>query len=126
MSALDEIRRSKHISLTTYRKNGTSVSTPVWHVPHGDELLVVTPSGSWKVKRIRNNSAVTVTACDVRGRTASDATALPGTARLLDEAETEAARGLLAKRYVMSRVGNGFAKLLRLRRQPMTGIAVTL
>ncbi|MGY0021771.1 PPOX class F420-dependent oxidoreductase [Streptomyces sp. cg35] len=124
---MDEIRRSKYISLTTYRKDGTPVATPVWHVVRdAHELLVVTPADSWKVKRIRNNDAVQVTVCDLRGRTSPDAATLPGTARLLDEAGTRDAQDLLAKRYVLSRVGNWFVKLLRLPKKPNIGIAVTL
>ncbi|WP_394428377.1 PPOX class F420-dependent oxidoreductase [Streptomyces sp. SGAir0957] len=124
---MDELRRSKYISLTTYRKDGTPVPTPVWHVVRDEHtLLVVTPADSWKVKRLRNNSAVTVTVCDLRGRTAPDATPVTGTARLLDEAGTEDAQALLAKRYVLSRIGNGFLKLLRIRKKPNIGIAVTV
>ncbi|MFJ9038651.1 PPOX class F420-dependent oxidoreductase [Streptomyces sp. NPDC102406] len=124
---MDEIRRSKYISLTTYRKDGTPVATPVWHVARDErELLVVTPADSWKVKRLRNDSAVTVAVCTVRGKVAPGAATLTGTARLLDAAGTEAAQSLLARKYVLSRVGNGFARLLRLRRKPNIGIAVTL
>ncbi|MEB3965712.1 PPOX class F420-dependent oxidoreductase [Streptomyces kunmingensis] len=124
---MDEIRRSKYISLTTYRKNGTPVPTPVWHVVRDEhELLVVTPADSWKVKRLRNNSAVTVTVCNARGHTAPDAATLSGTARLLDAAGTEAAQAALAKRYVLSRIGNAFVKLLRLPKKPNIGIAVTV
>jgi PPOX class probable F420-dependent enzyme len=121
-----DIGRSRYVSLTTYRRDGTPVATPVWHVVSGGELFVVTEASSWKVKRIRNDGRVVVTACNVRGRTAPDATGATGTARLLDEAGTAAARRLLARRYLMSRLGNGLARLLRLRRPPMIGIAVTL
>lgn len=127
MPAMDEIRRSKYISLTTYRKDGSPVPTPVWHVtgPHG-ELLVVTPAGSWKVKRIRNNSAVTVTACDLRGRTSTDAASLPGAAQLLDQDGTMSAQNLLGKRYITSRIGNWFVKVLHLPKKPNIAIAITL
>ncbi|NGN70282.1 PPOX class F420-dependent oxidoreductase [Streptomyces sp. A7024] len=123
---MNEIRRSKYVSLTTYRKDGTPVATPVWHVAHDGGLLVVTPADSWKVKRIRNNDAVTVTVCDVRGRTAPDAATASGSARLLDAEGTAEARAHLARRYVTSRVGNWFARLLHIRRKPMIGIAITL
>ncbi|MEV6106570.1 PPOX class F420-dependent oxidoreductase [Streptomyces sp. NPDC051940] len=126
MSAIDEIRRSKYISLTTYRKDGTPVATPVWYVEHDGALWVVTPADSWKVKRIRANASVTVAACDVRGRTAPGAGTAPGTARLLDEAGTAQARALLARRYPTSRIGNALARALRIRRKPMTGLTVTL
>ena len=66
MTVLDEIGRSRYVSLTTYRRNGTPVATPVWHVRDGAELFVVTEVATGKVKRIRNNSRVVVTVCEGR------------------------------------------------------------
>ena len=120
-----QIAGTKQVSLTTYRKDGTPVATPVWHVVDGESIVIVSEAAAGKVKRIRNNSRVEVTACDIRGKIADGAQTLPGTARLLDEAGTENARDLLARRYLMSRVGNWFAKALRLKRKPLIGIAVT-
>lgn len=125
MTVLDEIGRSRYISLTTYRKDGTGVATPVWHVMHSGELLVVSEADAWKVKRIRNNSHVVVTVCDFRGRTAPGAASAEGTARLLDEADTATARADLARKYFLSRWGNRIAKVLRVRRPPVIGIALT-
>jgi PPOX class probable F420-dependent enzyme len=126
MAVPEEISRSRYVSLTTYRKDGTAVATPVWHVTHGGELIVVTEAGSWKVRRIRNDNRVVVTVCDIRGRVRDGAPSAAGSARLLDDAGTRTARDLLARRYVMSRLGNRLAKVLRLRRPPMIGIAVTI
>jgi PPOX class probable F420-dependent enzyme len=125
MTVVDEIGRSKYVSLTTYRKDGTGVATPVWHVANGGELLVVSDADAWKVKRIRNNSHVVVTVCDFRGRIAPGAPSAEGAARLLDQADTETGRKLLARKYFLSRIGNWFAKILHLRRSPLIGIAVT-
>jgi hypothetical protein len=66
-----------------------------------------------------------VTVCDFRGRIAADAPSAEGTARLLDESGTQAARALLAGRYLLSRMGNWLATILRVRRRPLAGIAVT-
>jgi PPOX class probable F420-dependent enzyme len=126
MSLADEIVRSRYVSLTTFRKDGTPVATPVWHVPHGAELWIVTEAASGKVKRIRNNPRVLVAPCSVRGTVAPDAPSVTGTARLLDGDGTAQARTLLARRYVMSRAGNWIARLLRLRRPPMVGIIVSV
>ena len=125
MSVVDEIGRSRYVSLTTYRKDGTAVATPVWHVMNGGELVVVSEVETGKVKRIRNNGNVVVTVCGLRGRIAPGAPSAQGTARLLDEAGTEAGRRLLARKYVMSRIGNWFTRILHLRRRPVIGIAVT-
>jgi PPOX class probable F420-dependent enzyme len=125
MTVVDEIGRSKYVSLTTYRKDGTGVATPVWHVVHGGELFVVSDAEAWKVKRIRNNSHVVVTVCGIRGKIAPGAPSAQGSARLLDETDTETGRTLLARKYLLSRMGNRFTKILRLRRRPLIGIAVT-
>ncbi len=125
MTVPDEISRSRYVSLTTYRKDGTAVATPVWHVANGGELVVVTEADTWKVKRIRSNSNVVVTVCDFRGKIAPGAPSAAGTARLLDDAETQTGRALLARKYVLSRMGNWFARVLHVRRRPLIGIAVT-
>jgi uncharacterized protein len=126
VSAVDEISRSKYVSLVTYRRDGTPVATPVWHVTDGSELFVISEADAWKVKRVRKDSRAVVTVCNVRGTVAPGAPSAQGTARLLDPAGTAAARRLLARKYLSSRLGNWFAKLLRIRRPRMIAIAVTL
>jgi PPOX class probable F420-dependent enzyme len=126
VSVIDEIDRSRYVSLVTYRRDGTPVATPVWHVVSGDDLLVVSEADAWKVKRIRHDNRAEVTVCDIRGRTVPGAPSAKGTARLLDPAETQAARRLLAGKYLTSRLGNWFARLLHIRRPAMVGIALTL
>jgi PPOX class probable F420-dependent enzyme len=91
----------------------------------GGELLVISDANAWKVKRIRNNSRVVVTVCGIRGKITPGAPSASGTARLLDEAETEAGRTLLARKYVLSRMGNWFTRILHLPKRPVIGIAVT-
>jgi PPOX class probable F420-dependent enzyme len=125
VTVVEEIGRSKYVSLTTYRRDGTGIATPVWHVMNGGELVVVSDAGAWKVKRIRNNSHVLVTVCDVRGRIAAGAPSAEGTARLLDDAHTEAGRALLARKYLMARIGYWLRRTLRLRQRPGVGIAVS-
>ena len=92
---------------------------------NGGELLVVSDADAGKVKRIRNNGHVVVTVCDFRGKVAPGAPSAEGRARLLDEADTETGRALLARKYVLSRWGNRLAKIQHLRRRPVIGIVVT-
>ncbi len=126
MPVPEEISRSRYVSLTTYRRDGTPVSTPVWHAVYGDGLAIISDLDTGKVKRIRRDGRVTVTVCDFRGRTAPDAPSATGTARLLDDVETRDARALIARKYLMSRLGNGINRVLRIRRRPVIGIAVAL
>ena len=83
MSALPH---STYVSLTTFRRTGVPVSTPVWAAPDGETLVVWTRADSGKVKRLRHTPRVTVAPCDVRGRTTGPAVDglaefVPGTGR---------------------------------------------
>ncbi|MYY19021.1 MULTISPECIES: PPOX class F420-dependent oxidoreductase [unclassified Streptomyces] len=123
---LQDFARSEYVSLTTYRKDGTPVATPVWSAADGDVLYIWTRSDSWKVKRLRNDSRVRVTVCDVRGRIAEGAPSAEGTARLLDAAGTAAVRKVLARRYTWKFwLVDVPAMVVRLGKRPHTGIAVT-
>src|SRR5258708_13420224 len=62
------IRGQKYISLTTVRKSGEKVATPVWFGEDGDKLYVMTIGTMGKVKRIRNNPLVEVAPCTIRGK----------------------------------------------------------
>ena len=56
----DDVARSKYLLLTTFTKDGRPKPTAVWGAPDGDKLLIITDDGSWKAKRIRNTSRVTI------------------------------------------------------------------
>ncbi|MFJ7328283.1 PPOX class F420-dependent oxidoreductase [Streptomyces cyaneofuscatus] len=123
---LQDFARSEYVSLTTYRKDGTPVATPVWAAAEGEVLYVWTRSDSWKVKRLRNNTDVVVTVCDVRGRIGEGAPKAEGTARLLGTDETRAVRKLLARKYTWKFwLVDWPATIARLGKRPHTGIAVT-
>ncbi|MEU4625630.1 PPOX class F420-dependent oxidoreductase [Actinoplanes sp. NPDC023801] len=126
MTVPAEIAASKQINLITYRKDGTPVPTPVWHVAEGNTVTTVSAADAWKVKRIRRNPRVEVVACDIRGKVAPGARAVPGTATLLPESATDTARRLLERRYITARIGGGLSRLLHLRRPAGVGIVVTL
>jgi PPOX class probable F420-dependent enzyme len=126
MTVPPEIAASKQVSLTTFRKNGTPVPTAVWQVSEGNTLTTVSSADAWKIKRIRNNPRVEVTACDIRGKVAPGAVAAPGTAVLLPASETENARRLMESRYVSARIGGWLARTFHIKRPPAIGIVVTL
>ncbi|MFI6079705.1 PPOX class F420-dependent oxidoreductase [Streptomyces sp. NPDC051217] len=123
---LDALGHSRYASLTTYREDGTGVDTPVWHAVDGGELFIWSRSDAWKIKRIRDNSAVVVTACDVRGRIAPGAASAKGTARLLEGDEVARVNKLLARKYtwqfwLVARP----AALVRRGKRVHTGIAIS-
>lgn len=95
----DQLAQAKYVLLTTYKKDGTPVGTPVWAAPDGDRLLVWTNPTSWKVKRIRRNPEVTLRISDSRGRPDAGAEILGGAAEILDAAGTERARQVVGRKY---------------------------
>jgi PPOX class probable F420-dependent enzyme len=59
---------SKNANLTTFRKSGEPVVTPVWYVVLDGKLYVRTGANAGKVKRIRNNPRVSLAPATVRGK----------------------------------------------------------
>jgi PPOX class probable F420-dependent enzyme len=91
---------SDFIQLTTFRRSGQGVPTPVWVVPDGGTLAVFTPAGTGKLKRIGHTARVTVAECNRRGRVADDVVPVAATATTTDDpAEVERVTRLLAAKY---------------------------
>lgn len=68
---LVDVARHAFVSLTTFRRSGEPAPTPVWVAldPTRDAALVVTtPAGTGKLKRLRNDPRVTVRPSDRSGR----------------------------------------------------------
>jgi len=104
-TALDTLASAKYISLTTFRKDGSPVATPVWLARVDDALVVVTDPGSGKVKRLRNNPSVLISPCDMRGRVREGAISVPGTVAFQDEAGTLQTLDVISRRYgLMGRI----------------------
>ena len=89
---------SRFVLLTTYKKDGTPVGTPVWVAPDGDRIVVWTNPTTWKVKRIHRNPQVQLQVCDGRGKP-TGAETIAGTAEVLDAAETQRTRDLVGRKY---------------------------
>jgi PPOX class probable F420-dependent enzyme len=85
------------IALTTYRKTGVPVVTPVWFVLQEDGVLVFTGRTSGKVKRLRNNPQVELSPSDFRGKPLGPA--VSGRASFLLEDEWPAYERTFRKRY---------------------------
>ena len=84
---------SKYMLLSTFRRNGSAVSTPVHVVVQGDAAFFRTWDVSGKGKRLRHNTSVRAAPCTLRGRRRGDD--LAATAVLLEgEASREAAAKL--------------------------------
>ncbi|HET8662619.1 MAG TPA: PPOX class F420-dependent oxidoreductase [Micromonosporaceae bacterium] len=95
-----DLAANRYVLLTTYRRDGRPVATPVWAVPYDGGLAVWTPASSGKVKRIRHTSEVTVASCDFRGGNVGPAAT--GSAEVLDPAATARVRQELKRKYGVS------------------------
>ncbi|MFC8342943.1 PPOX class F420-dependent oxidoreductase [Streptomyces sp. NPDC057280] len=121
---LDRLGAGKYLLITSYRKNGTPVPTPVWVVRDGDALGVWTVADSWKVKRIRNRADVLVGPCDLRGNPTGDP--VPATAEICDAETSARYRTLIARKYgIMGRLSL-LGSRLRRGAEGTVGLRITL
>ena len=97
-----EIAGQKYISLATFRKTGDRVDTPVWFGEADGKLYVKSRTDSGKFKRIRNNPAVKVAACNVRGKITGPE--FSGRARILSLQEEGVAKSSVNRKYWLARL----------------------
>jgi PPOX class probable F420-dependent enzyme len=97
------LRNQNYIVLTTFKKNGKGVTTPIWFVFDRDKILFCTREKFRKTRRIRNNPNVEIAPANARMFAPSDYTitgkTIKGVARLIMGEEAEAANRLLRKKY---------------------------
>ena len=79
--------------VTSFRRNGMAVGSPVGTVASQGRLYFMTPANAWKVKRLAHNPRVTVAPGTFKGETLGPA--IEGTARRLSSRELKQARDLL-------------------------------
>ena len=121
------LRGHEYMNLTTFRKDGRPVKTPVWFAkePSGDAgvVYVYTMGDSGKVKRIRNDGRVLVGPCDRRGGALGQEG--PAVARVLPPAEEEAAAAAMDRKYGLKKRAFGLLvrALGKAKRQAYLGIA---
>jgi PPOX class probable F420-dependent enzyme len=90
----------KYLLLTTFRKNGTPVATPVWVVAlDNNEIGFWTSSGSGKAKRLAHTARVTIQPSDGRGKVKDGAPVTEATARIVEGAELEVIRQKVVAKY---------------------------
>jgi uncharacterized protein len=115
MTSFEPFRTRRTALLTTYKRDGTPVATPVTIAVDGDRAYVRTWDNAWKAKRMRNNPAVLVAPSTVRGRATGPA--MGARSRLLDGDEARrAARAITRRQPILQGVLVPVAhKLMRYR-----------
>ncbi len=123
MNPLLALADHRFISLTTFRRNGTAVSTPVWVGRDGGSLVVLTPADSGKVTRLRHDQRVEVRPCGRFGAVEDGVEPIAAQAHLRDHPDEVArARATIQRTYpIESRIVLGIERLVeRLRGRPRT------
>jgi uncharacterized protein len=105
-----DVAKSEYILLTTFTKDGRPKPTAIWAAPRGDGLVAITQEKSWKVKRIRTTSRVTIAECDRGGKPKGEA--VEAAATILDKSANGATYDAIGKRYgLLGKTFNVFSKL---------------
>lgn len=126
---LAAVAANRYVSLTTFRRSGAPVSTPVWIARDGDELVVITIDDVGKTKRLAHTSRVELRPCDVRGTVSGDAPTHHGTARIVREPEEIAAvKRAIGQKYLLARLGNLVTGVTSrvVKGKPRAGIRIVL
>jgi PPOX class probable F420-dependent enzyme len=117
------LAQERYVSLTTFKRDGTPVSTPVWCVGDGERLLVWTAANTWKVRRIRREPHVRVAPSTAAGKPRG--APVDTTATILPESDR--VQALLAAKYgLVYRLVRWFNALVRLVRRRPAAESVTL
>jgi PPOX class probable F420-dependent enzyme len=116
----DLLARTSFVLVTTFRKDGRLVPTPVWSAPLGDGRLVfVTQDTTGKVKRLRRDPHVLLAPCSRRGKPLGRP--VDGTAEVLPDDLLPEVERVLADKYGLQFQLFGKVESLMQRRGRMTG-----
>lgn len=96
-ASLAPLRNTKTILLTTYKKDGTPVATPVSIAFDGDRAFFRSYDKAWKTRRLRRNPAVQAAPATLRGQPTGSA--VRARATLLEGEQACLAARALARRH---------------------------
>ena len=98
---LEALFPGRYLSLTSFKRDGTGVATPLWFVTDGGRLFALTDLHSAKIKRIRHDPHVLLAPCRANGKLRGEPVA--GRVEVLTAvAELDRVQKLLMKRYRLS------------------------
>jgi PPOX class probable F420-dependent enzyme len=99
-TAFDALGDERFVSLTTFRRSGEAVATPVWVARDGEALVVTTPENSGKVRRLRHTASVELRPCSRTGRVEDGVPPVAGSAEILsDEASRTRYTDAIRRKY---------------------------
>ena len=90
--------KSTYVNFTTFRKNGSAATTPVWIAGDDGRAYLWTNADSWKVKRLDRDPRCEMTPCTMNGKKNLGDT-VGGTARRIDAGELPKVKTIFRKKY---------------------------
>ena len=97
---LGRLGSERFVSLTTFKRDGRPVASPMWVVEDGGGLWLWTPAEAAKVKRVRRNSRVALTPCGRTGKVRAGDAVADGTAEVItDPDEVVRVESLIKRKY---------------------------
>ena len=96
-AAFAPVENAKTILLTTYKRDGTAVGTPVSIAFDGDRAFFRSYDKAWKTKRLRRDSRVRIAPATLRGKPTGSA--IQARATLLEGEQARVAARALARRH---------------------------
>ncbi len=124
---IDIVSAAKYVALTTWRRNGTPITTPVWIARDGDELVVISEDDTGKTKRLNRGGPVALQPCSMRGDLIEGTPVINGTGRVVRApAEVKAVQRAIRAKYPEARLAGVFQSLLPFvfARTPRAGIRI--
>jgi uncharacterized protein len=97
MGAFDDLAKKRNVVVTTYKRDGSAVATPVNIVVIDDHAYFRTWSTAGKAKRLRRDSRVAIAPPTARGKPTGPP--VSATARLLTPDEVPTVGQVLSKKY---------------------------
>lgn len=94
-----DLDNAKYVSFTSYKKDGTTVSLPVWVVPFEGGYAFTTDPGAFKVKRVRRDARVSLAVCSIKGKVSPNAVTHSGAAVILDGDDGARVARAIQKKY---------------------------
>jgi PPOX class probable F420-dependent enzyme len=94
---MEHLEHQRNVLLTTYKRDGTAVATPVHIAVQDDRAFIRTYGKAWKWKRVRN-----VSDCEIAPSTRSGSTtgqSMPVRGRILEGDDARRAARALARKY---------------------------
>ncbi|HRW38130.1 MAG: PPOX class F420-dependent oxidoreductase [Acidimicrobiales bacterium] len=127
-----DIGDARYVSITTFRRDGEGVATPVWIAPLGDGRVgFTTDVASGKAKRIGNRPDVTLQECSMRGEVAAGTAEVHGTAEVVtDGPDHDAAVAAIRRKYGIQfrlvELGGRLKRLVGRSKEPAAAVVITL